>query len=84
MNYNEKDCIRSAQVKDDRVLAGGSAAISDTIRSIKSLYGFESRYLLVSKAGDRFALGLERWHGCTAGEFDAVLPFRRKGSHATS
>jgi len=29
---NEKDCIRSAQVKDGRVLAGSSASISDTIR----------------------------------------------------
>jgi hypothetical protein len=32
MNDNEKDCIRSALVKDGRVLAESSASISDTIR----------------------------------------------------
>jgi hypothetical protein len=33
--------------------------------------GFESRYSASQKAGCGFALGLERWHGCTASEFDA-------------
>jgi len=32
VTVNEKDCIRSALVKDGRVLAESSASISDTIR----------------------------------------------------
>lgn len=32
MYENEKDCIRSAHVRDGRVLAGSSASIADTIR----------------------------------------------------
>jgi hypothetical protein len=78
MNDNEKDCIRSAQ--RGRPVTRESSCEHFGYNSLNSaaLWDLNRNTLLVSTAGDGFALSLERWHGCAADEFDGRFGVRAR------